>query len=241
MKVTSHIHELEPARELMKLGVDSLQHIPADEPVDDDFIALANERDVVVVPTLSLRKRVFQELPSQEFTFEPIEHTCGDPEVTRTWFHEDGPAGFDHVPRYPIGQANLAAENATALYEGGVAIAAGTDAGMMGMLLGASLHLELRALVEAGMPPEAVIVAATLNAARAAGKDDLYGSIEAGKFADLLVLAHDPLADIANVQAIELVVKHGKAFRQEELRPPGAGQILARPTGTHSRQKVGGL
>ena len=82
------------------------------------------------------------------------------------------------------------------------------------------MHLELRSLSELGIPPEDLIVAATLTPAKVAGREDEYGSVEAGKFADFLVLGKNPLEDIANLQAIDRIIKHGKAFTQEELVPP---------------------
>ena len=69
------------------------------------------------------------------------------------------------------------------------------------------------------MPTPDLIVAATLNAARVAGQEHRVGSIEAGKQADLLVLDADPLADIGNLQAIEVVIKSGVFFDQEALLP----------------------
>ena len=57
LMVTTHAHALDYARGLVELGVASLQHIPADKPVDDAFIELAREKGVIVVPTLGLRKR----------------------------------------------------------------------------------------------------------------------------------------------------------------------------------------
>ena len=90
---------------------------------------------------------------------------------------------------------------------------------MIGLAAGSSMHLELRALNQAGIPADYLIQAATLNSAMVAGKDDEYGTVETGKFADFLVLSADPLQDVANLQAIEQVVKHGKEFRQEELLP----------------------
>ena len=62
------------------------------------------------------------------------------------------------------------------------------------------------------MPPAEVIRAATLVAPAPLGQDDDIGSIEAGKLANLVVLARDPLADIANVRSLELTVKRGREY-----------------------------
>lgn len=226
LKITTHIHYLEPARELIKLGVDSLQHIPFDKVVDEEFVQLAKAAGTVIVPTISLMERSFAEIPSQQFNFEPIEHQCGDPEVTKTWFEVGQGAPLqENFVNYPK-RTEIVKQNTKILYEAGVPIAAGTDAGMMGMLLGASMHLELRSLIEIGMTPQDAIIAATHHSAIAAGKEKHYGTVEESKFADFIVLSANPLENIRNMQTIDLIVKHGMSFTQQDLMPPGAGRIV---------------
>ena len=113
----------------------------------------------------------------------------------------------------------MAALNTKALFEAGVMLAAGTDAGMMGLAPGASMHLELIAMNKAGIPSLDVIRAATLNSAKLIGVDDEYGSVESGKVADFLVLNKNPLTDVRNLQSIERVVKAGLAIDPSALIP----------------------
>src|SRR3546814_1009751 len=69
------------------------------------------------------------------------------------------------------------------------------------------VHAELRYLAhDVGMPPLAVIHSATLVGARAAGQEKDMGSIEPGKLANFVVLAADPLANIDNIERIEMTV-----------------------------------
>lgn len=82
------------------------------------------------------------------------------------------------------------------LHEGGVTLAAGTDADNPWIVPGPSFHRELELLVQPGIPPEEVLVIATANGARAAGLLVDRGTIEAGKRADLVLLARDPWQDI---------------------------------------------
>ena len=80
------------------------------------------------------------------------------------------------------------------------------------------------AAVRAGLPPIAVLRAATTTAAESLGHDKEFGSIAPGKFADLVLLTADPLADIANAGKIDLVMKGGKTYRPVELlRTTGPG------------------
>lgn len=217
LQVTTHAHALEYARGAVQAGAASLQHIPADQPVDQAFIDLLKAKDVIVVPTLAIRKRTFIELFTKELELLPIERSCSVPGVVESW-DEPIPPADDQSLRYRV-QGAIAAANARALFEGGVALAVATDTGMIGIPAGSGMHLELRDMHRAGIPADYLIHAATFNSARIAGKEDEYGSIETGKFADFLILGADPLADIGNLQEIEWVIKHGNAFSQSELLP----------------------
>ena len=220
-KVTTHVTELEPARTLIQLGVDSLQHLPLDAPLDADFLKLAKSSGTVVVPTLAVWRRNFVDLYDRSFDLLPIEKQCGDPQVIASWHEVDElPVPPPEVMDNYGGVMAVAAGNTKLLLDAGVPLAAGSDTGNLGLLHGPSLHYELKLMGEAGVPPADLIVAATLNAARVAGQEHRVGSIEPGKQADLLVLDADPLADIGNLQAIGLVVKSGAIFDQEAMLPP---------------------
>ncbi len=221
LKVTSHIHELEPGKALLEVGVDSIQHLPVDAAIDEEFISLARDKDAIVVPTLVLRKRTFVDVFTGQIDLQPVEEVCGDPEVIRSWFEVDEmpDLGSDRI-RTVVDQTPLAYSNTKTLYDSGVTLAVGTDAGNFGMLHGPSMHLELIEMQSVGIPPAELIVMATRNAAAITGREDEYGTVEAGKFADFLILSADPLEDVANLQAIDRVVKYGRAFTQADLMPP---------------------
>jgi imidazolonepropionase-like amidohydrolase len=96
----------------------------------------------------------------------------------------------------------------------GVKIAAGTDAGTPFNPHG-DLSLELAKMVEFGLPAMLALVAATSNAARLLRMQDQIGSVEQGKQADLLLVAGDPLADIAVMQLPTFVMKGGRVVRDD--------------------------
>lgn len=77
-------------------------------------------------------------------------------------------------------------------------------------LPGLGLHQEMVMFVEAGIAPMQAIQAATINSAKAFRKDKDYGTIEAGKVADIVVIEGDPLQDIWAAQNVKLVVMGGK-------------------------------
>ena len=95
-------------------------------------------------------------------------------------------------------------------YQAGVKIAMGTDAGVMPH--GTNLR-ELALMVEAGMPPMESIIVSTKTAAECLGWEDMLGTLEKGKLADLIIVEGNPLDDIqslANNETIKVVMKNGK-------------------------------
>lgn len=70
-------------------------------------------------------------------------------------------------------------------------------------------------LGEAGMPALDVIRAVTTNAAEALGWQDRIGTVNAGKFADLIAVAGDPTVDITELERVKFVMKDGRVFRND--------------------------
>ncbi|UNZ00321.1 amidohydrolase family protein [Zhouia spongiae] len=92
----------------------------------------------------------------------------------------------------------------------GVPMVAGTDAGTSGIVWGFSLHNELELLADAGLTNEEALASATRLGAEWLGIDDKIGTIETGKFADLILLDQNPLDNISNTQEISGVFVNGK-------------------------------
>jgi imidazolonepropionase-like amidohydrolase len=109
------------------------------------------------------------------------------------------------------------AGNVRAVHAAGIPVAMGTDAGNPLTLHGPSVYLEIEALHRAGLSPMDVIVAATRNGALAMGRLDAFGTIEAGKAADLVILSADPLADVRNIRRVERVVRAGEILARSSL------------------------
>ena len=75
---------------------------------------------------------------------------------------------------------------------------------------GYAVHAELQMLIEAGLTPEQAVRTASLNVAEAWGKQKDFGSVEAGKVADLILVSGDPLKNISDTQNVEMVFSEGK-------------------------------
>jgi len=105
--------------------------------------------------------------------------------------------------------ADFQVEDIKVLYNNGINFALGTDIGTF-VLPGYSLHEEMQLMELGGMDRIDIIKMATHNAAVMMNANDSLGTIESGKLADMILLAKNPLEDISNTMAIEMVFKNGK-------------------------------
>jgi imidazolonepropionase-like amidohydrolase len=107
----------------------------------------------------------------------------------------------------PIAQQNL-----SHAFKSGVKIAFGTDAAVYPH--GLNAH-EFAKMVSMGMSPLGAIQAATVNAADLLGWSDRVGTLEPGKFADLIAVDGDPLADVRVLQTVRFVMKGGEVIKAQ--------------------------
>lgn len=115
-----------------------------------------------------------------------------------------------------------------AFYDAGGAdlITLGTDHPSWGEFVsGHGVHRELHALVLAGIPPADAIRIGTINGARALGVGDRLGTVEPGKWADLMIVRGNPLEDIRNTRHVTRVMRGGQIFNAEALRGFAKGSI----------------
>lgn len=96
------------------------------------------------------------------------------------------------------------------MYDSDLRLLTGSDIPNLGLVPGKSLHNEMKILVQSGIHPQEVIKIATKNGAEALGLIKETGTIEIGKYADLVVLSSNPVENISNTLDIELVISDGK-------------------------------
>jgi imidazolonepropionase-like amidohydrolase len=106
-------------------------------------------------------------------------------------------------------------ETVVKIVRGGGRVLAGTDSPIFPYAL--ALHTELELFVQSGLTPFEALQTATINAADALGEAANLGSIEAGKLADLVVVAGDPLADITNARKVRLTIRNGEVVALDDL------------------------
>jgi imidazolonepropionase-like amidohydrolase len=210
--VAVHATELETAKLALRAGADILVHSVEDHRVDREFIDLAKKRNVLYISTLVVNEG-YDEVFGQAVKLTDIEKRLGDPMVIATWSRL-GSIPADDIPG-GVPTADLRATQQTQFLNlrlvdaAGIRIAAGTDAGNIGTLHGPALHREFELMAAAGIRPSTILVAATRNAAAVMGREADLGTLERGKYADLVILDADPTRDIHNARAIFKVIKGG--------------------------------
>ncbi len=224
VRVMVHATQLEAARKAVELGTDLLAHSVDDAPVDPAFVALLKKRGTILIPTLVVYAGYGNILG---LTPRPtmMDRKYGEPAILAEWRELASiTGGVSATSRRRIAafktRAPIMAANLMALVRGGVRIAAGTDAGNMGTLHGTSLHEELRLMVAAGMTPAEVIVSATANAALVFSAKPAFGTITAGRLADMLVLTADPLKDIGALAHPERIILGGRVMTPAQIQQP---------------------
>ena len=103
--------------------------------------------------------------------------------------------------------AQIQRDNFRAAHDAGVRMAFGTDAGVMPHATAAG---QFRYMVEYGMTPMEAIQSATRNAASALGREADVGAIAVGRFGDLIAVDGDPIADVRQLEDVDVVIKSGE-------------------------------
>jgi imidazolonepropionase-like amidohydrolase len=213
LAVAVHIVYLKDAKIAIERGVDVIAHSVRDQDIDAATIAEMKRRNIALIPTLSRDFAVY--------VYESTPDFFKDPFFLRglsIYKHEvdllSNPARQERMRTDAAAQdakKQLAqgTRNLKMLSDAGIAIAMGSDSSSIpernpGRWAGFNEHLELELMVKSGLTPMQALTAATSTAARVM-KIDGVGALQAGKWADLLVLNANPLTDIKNTRQIDSV------------------------------------
>ena len=184
-KVAVHAHGADRILVALRAGADSIEHGTL---MDDETIRLMKQSRAYYVPTLSTVNGYLERIARDPNAYSP--------EVR---------AKID----WRIGITGKALEKAV---PAGVRIAFGTDAGVSKHGRNAD---EFELMVKHGMTPATAIQAATVNAADLLGIANEVGTLEAGKAADLIAVAGDPLQDVTVLKRVSFVMRGGRVFKEE--------------------------
>lgn len=125
--------------------------------------------------------------------------------------------GFENLQHeFPLAAQRMQ-DNVRRLIRAGVPFFVGTDSGVFGVVPGASLHGEIQALGRLGIPPLAILRAATSAPAAFLDPARTFGRIEKGQRADLLLVHGDPTADLSALSRIDQVFLSGARLERKPL------------------------
>jgi imidazolonepropionase-like amidohydrolase len=213
----AHIVELADANMVIDEGVRVLLHNVRDQEVGPDFIARLKDRNISVISTLAREEGMFVfGSKDRGFTDNPfftkfvpqdrMEVLTGKISKVQATM-----PGRDRAIRaFEIDKINL-----KKMADAGVRFGFGTDSGGdpdRFFVQGFFEHRQMELMVEAGLTPMQVIQAFSRNNAEALGIQHDFGTLALGKYADLLVLAQNPLDNILNMRSLEAVYINGRKF-----------------------------
>jgi imidazolonepropionase-like amidohydrolase len=214
--VATHLFYMADASMLLGMGTGLVAHSVRDQRVTDEFVQTMLESGICYVPTLvrEVSTFVYSERPAffdDPFFLEAARQSqvdrVSDPEFMSRMAASPAAAAY----RKALVQAQ---ENLRILVGSGVPIAFGTDSGPAGRFPGYFEHMEFDLMSEAGMTTREILLSATSVAADCLNLDDV-GTLEPGKWADFVVLAQDPLADVQALHSVQDVYVAGNKVARD--------------------------
>ena len=225
-----HLHTTTEGALDMKLDMTQIQdgfpgneHAYSAAPVADDIVQLFVRSGTSYTPTLQISNGG----PAAQSYFYAQESPIDEPKLRHFL-----PGFFlDHkmerlrwaLPReYDFA---LVAAGAAEIQRAGGLVGVGSH----GEIPGLGFHLEMQALASGGMTSMEVLHAATIGSSKTIGRGSQFGSLEAGKFADLQILDKDPRLDIRNTLSIREVMKNGRLYEASTLNEIWPDRRLLKP------------
>jgi imidazolonepropionase-like amidohydrolase len=211
LRSIAHVHYLADAKQLTDAGIYGLGHSVRDALVDEELIASMKKRGTwLAAATLTREMSTFIYAKPHPILEDPFLTRSISPEVLqalKSSYRQTVLADPD-LKTYPT-FIEFAKKNLKKMVDAGVKVAFGTDTGPPARFPGYFEHWEMELMKEAGLTPAQIITMASRNSAEFLGVSKDLGTLEAGKWADLIVLKGNPLADIRNTRTIEFVLIAG--------------------------------
>jgi len=212
IRVFAHEFYLGDAKALLAAGLDGFAHSIRDQPVDDDLIKTMKAKGIFLIPTLVRDEVLFAYADNLPWLNDPFFLAGLEPgalAIIRSPENIEKGSKDPDIAKYRAG-LQVAKKNLKTLSDAGVKVAFGTDSGIPTRFPGYFEHRELQLMVEAGLTPMQAIVAATGTNAEILGGAKQFGTLQAGRRADFMVLDANPLDDIHNTEKLSAVWQAGK-------------------------------
>jgi len=188
-KVAAHAYGGEGLKDSILAGVDCIEH---GQGLDDSEA------------TMMVQKGIYFDVTGYRYTM---------PEIAENDRKNTG-GKYSIIPIFERNFKNALAKGVKIAWGSGVDGTAG-DPRSSGPFLHGTQAVEFAWLVNHGMTPAAALQSATMVDAQMMGWDDRIGSIEKGKYADLVAVSGDPLKDITELERMKFVMKGGKIYRND--------------------------
>jgi imidazolonepropionase-like amidohydrolase len=204
LPVAVHLFYLDDAKYILRAGADLIAHSIRDLAADQEFIDLVKARDVCYIPTLTREVSTFVYENEPAFFSDPFFLKEVDSEILEELMTPERQSQMRNSASAAAYKEGLvvATDNVKRLSDSGVRLAMGTDTGPPARFQGYFSHMEMQMMVDAGMSPLDVIRSSTGIAADCINVGDV-GTLEPGKWGDLVLLGANPAEDIANTKTIE--------------------------------------
>ncbi|WP_420139844.1 amidohydrolase family protein [Sphingomonas sp.] len=209
-KTVAHIFYYDNAAELTREGVSAFAHEVRDRAVDAPLLSQMKAKSVWQMAATLSREASFT-YATLPFLNDPFFTRGVTPDVLTQLASPERAQKLSSAPNFPKYAPTLryAMQNFAAEAKAGIRYGMGTDSGPTARFPGYFAHWELELMVQAGITPLQALTAATSANAEFIGARDI-GTVQTGKWADLLVLDKNPVADIRNTRTIHEVFIAGK-------------------------------
>jgi len=241
LATAGHIHSKFGFDRALQYGISSMEHSIADAVLTEKEVTAMAKKKIAIVPTMIIAQMLaapeaYDELPKKyrndfidrEMTvrLEYINSSLND--YTEASIHHNNIAYLENYLKFGCGNlyqsgrymANpeiyfdillVGPRNLKAMKDAGIVIGCGTDAGVPLSYHG-TLWREMEMLGRIGFSNMEILQCATINNAKIVGMADKIGSVEAGKYADLVILKENPLEKIEACRKPHMVIKNGEIY-----------------------------
>jgi imidazolonepropionase-like amidohydrolase len=212
MRSVVHIYTWADMRQAVRAGATAVTHLDDNGPIPRDIVRQMVQQGTVVIPTLGVQGELANLLEHPALLDDPLLARLVPKPVRDTYRKPKNfcrKAAFWATWQPKVRQRNAA--DLMTLWQAGVRVPVGPDAGNFGLFNGWSVHRELEAYVAAGLPAWDVLRLATVEAGRFLGRR--YG-IQTGDVGNLIVLDKSPLEAMANTRTVHRVVWRGRVVEQ---------------------------